>query len=108
MKRIAQAALATFFCAPALAADPTPYSLLPPAEFDRPHPNLRIWLVGPEEVDAACRRFGFGTLFHTPYRIGGCAEIGDGKSPCNITLPRGHSEEIFRHEQAHCNGWRHE
>lgn len=107
MLRIMTAALAAFFYAPALAAD-LPYSLLPPPEFDRPHPNLRIWLVEPEEIDAACRRFALGALFRVPYAIGGCADIGNGKSPCNIILPRGHSEEMFRHEQAHCNGWRHE
>ena len=88
----------------------------PPARFDHPHPSLQILERDYLDVDPICRvmfpraRFPLATNTH---RILGCAEVGDGKRPCWIIVPRTGEgliseegrAEIIRHERAHCNGW---
>jgi hypothetical protein len=86
--------------------------LVVPPEFDHPHPNLIVFPLSAKEVHEACvRRVEPKVrrqLASMPgSRLAGCAQHGDGKSRCEMRYTRG-SEASYRHERAHCNGWRHE
>lgn len=88
----------------------------PPSRYNHPHPALIVVEKSFRRIDPLCRsmfprsRFPAATETH---RITGCADIGNGRSPCRIFVPkRGEgviSERrraaLIRHERAHCNGW---
>jgi hypothetical protein len=88
---------------------------LPPAQYDHPAANMRIWNYSPSKVNSLCRRL----VSHpsNPHRASGngtfysCA-IG-GPKQCIVIIPRRSSvtnvsyDALFRHERAHCNGWSH-
>ena len=88
----------------------------PPKRYDHAHAALIIVQKPYRKVDPLCRamfprsRFPAATETH---RIAGCAEVGDGRRPCRIFVPKrgegiiteAHRAAIIRHERAHCNGW---
>jgi hypothetical protein len=87
----------------------------PPAEYDHWHPALIIEEQDYFDIDPICRgrfpRSNFPPVTGSQ-RIMGCADIGDGISPCRIVVPvaggiisHEKRELIIRHERAHCNGW---
>ncbi len=88
----------------------------PPKRYDRAHPALIVVQKSYRGIDPLCRakfpRSRFPAVTDT-HRITGCAEIGNGRRPCRIFVPkRGEgviSERriaaIIRHERALCNGW---
>ena len=91
-----------------------------PAEFDHPITDPQMVLViehvDPADVDATCRRGGSYAYVPRTSTIRGCASIriqADMKIACIITMPHpqkttaGAYDALYRHERAHCNGWRH-
>ena len=88
----------------------------PPKRYDHRHPALIVVEQTFRKIDPLCRamfprnRFPAATETH---RITGCGEIGDGRQPCRILVPKrgegviseAHRRAIIRHETAHCNGW---
>jgi hypothetical protein len=110
-KLIVAVAMLNFMVSGAAALD------TPPAEFDRPANNMRIWHYSAAKVSDLCQRLV--THRDNPYRlastggraIGGCA-VG-GTAQCILILPVRSSvsaesyDRLYRHERAHCNGWRH-
>lgn len=91
-----------------------PAASLPPARYDRAHPDLRVERFAYLDVDPQCRKAFPKTKLPAAtdtHRITGCAPVSDGKLPCFVMMPRrgdlppAHLEAIFRHERAHCNGW---
>ena len=89
------------FASPALA---TP--LVPPSQFDHQYKGqIAVIEVKKQNVYGEC---GNPDLRRD---VAGCAWVSD-NGDCIIIVatksPRANKEEIFQHEQAHCNGWRHE
>ncbi len=88
----------------------------PPKRYDHAHPALVIVQKPYRKIDPLCRsmfpRSQFPAATET-HRISGCADIGDGRRPCRIFVPKksegiisaAHWAAIVRHERAHCNGW---
>lgn len=84
----------------------------PPRRYDNPHPDLIVLEVARPQVSKICRQL-FGRNFRELGEVYGCASVGDAGSSCVIVLPpigeAGISSRdrkaLFRHEQAHCNGW---
>lgn len=84
----------------------------PPKRYDHPHPRLVVVEVPARDVRKLCGTlFGRGNFAHYG-RVRGCASIGDGKKSCIMIIPRKASlstrerDALFRHERAHCNGWK--
>lgn len=88
----------------------------PPKRYDHAHPALILVQKSYRAIDPLCRskfpRSQFPAATDT-HRITGCAEIGNGRHPCRIFIPKrgegilseGRIAAIIRHERAHCNGW---
>jgi hypothetical protein len=113
IKLLAAACVANFLIGSAAMAVYMPH--LPPAEFDRPANNMRVWHYSPAKVDDLCRRLV--SHQNNPYRFGvaggvfhACA-VG-GTEQCILIMPARPSvtkasyDRLYRHERAHCNGWR--
>jgi hypothetical protein len=84
---------------------------LPPAAYDRPAANMRVWHYSAAQVNNLCRRImnkaGSEASGGTVY---GCA-VG-GPSQCILIMPHKtvttvNYQALYRHERAHCNGWHH-
>ena len=112
MQKWLASVVAVFMLAGPVGAEP----MKPPKRFDHRHPALMVVEKPYRKVDPFCRamfprnRFPAATETH---RISGCAEIGNGRRPCRIFVPKrgegviseAHRRAIIRHETAHCNGW---
>jgi hypothetical protein len=84
---------------------------LPPSAYDRPAANMRIWHYSEAQVDSLCRRImnKAGTE-SSGGKVYGCAVGGPAQCilimpPEGVTTVSYHA--LYRHERAHCNGWRH-
>jgi hypothetical protein len=75
----------------------------PPHEFDHPFEGMIVQYATLEEIEREC---GYDHAI-------GCAlitEASDGTIvKCTLLLPHGNpvGNRLYRHERAHCNGWRH-
>lgn len=74
----------------------------PPPAYDFPYPGpLTEWVLPAKDIDPTCRKAGVRGAF----QIMACQfEIGD---RCYLVLPMDTPNRYRRHENAHCNGWRH-
>jgi hypothetical protein len=113
--RLFEATVVAFLFCCGIAGGAAADQVIPPSPYDHAHPNLIIDQRNYYDVDPLCRsrfpRSNFPPVSGS-LRIMGCADIGDGRSPCRIVVPLVGgliSEErqamIIRHERAHCNGW---
>jgi hypothetical protein len=74
----------------------------PPARFDHPAKNVMVMEDSPGEVNRLCR---LAARYRGKGNILACALTM--KHVCVIIFPRGvtRTGPLYRHEQAHCNGW---
>ena len=113
VKVLAVVTAANFLVASSVMAHST--TELPPAGYDHPAAQMRVWSYSVAKVDDLCGRLV--THKQNPYRVArtgtmfGCA-IG-GVKQCILIMPKksGMStvsyDRLYRHERAHCNGWHH-
>lgn len=87
-------------------------SLLPPAKYDRPHPDMQIEYGPRASVDHTCRLYGIAP---TPgKKFWGCSVTHETTGRCFLFITKlgpGMSKDfqrkLIRHERAHCHGWLH-
>lgn len=94
---------------PALAAREDP-EWNPPPEFDFPYPGEIDWKKYPQpKVVEECSKMSNGKLTALDRR--GCSKILSPTKCLIITVDKPYKratpEAVFRHEQGHCNGWKH-
>jgi len=87
----------------------------PPKRYDHAYRGLIIVEKSYGGIDLFCRARFPGSRFRAASgkgRITGCAEIGNGRRPCRIYVPKrggvitdAYRTAVIRHERAHCNGW---
>ena len=95
--------------APALAGREDP-EWNPPPEFDFPYPGKMILRRLPQpEVVKECAKMSNGKLTALDRR--GCSKILSPTSCLVITVDKTYKgatpKAVLRHEQGHCNGWKH-
>ena len=84
---------------------------LPPSAYDRPAANMKIWHYSAAQVNNLCRRIMDKAGSHAgDGNVYGCA-VG-GPAQCILIMPHEgvttvNYQALYRHERAHCNGWRH-
>ncbi len=77
--------------------------LMPPPQYDYP-PRIPVQVIEERDINRTCRDLG-------GYRgdgfIAACSMLFPKR--CVIFWPRGkaHRGNLWRHERAHCNSWRH-
>lgn len=90
-----------------LASGPT--TLPPPAKYDYPATNMEVVYDTPLFVSAMCGRVDAEACVKVELDDDGNVKLDDnGNIPsCIIVLPYSADEDsiLYRHEQAHCNGW---
>lgn len=95
------------FATPLIAATVTLASGVepPPAKYDHP-PTVRVQVIEGTraEIQRVCRK---ATRYSGPQNILACAMPTD--TVCIIIWPKGQTRSgpLWRHERAHCSGWRH-
>ncbi len=82
-------------------------SLRPPSAYDFPYPGpMNVQHLSTDNVNDECEALLGGTLKPV---VRGCARVIEGT--CTIILAKyakvSDKRLLFRHEQAHCNGWVH-
>ena len=77
-----------------------------PSRYDKPHSNLHTIFLTPSQVAAVCSTKSGRVNHKTVACAVGETRFGPGEY-CIVFLPHGtrRSSYLFRHEQAHCNGW---
>lgn len=73
---------------------------MPPAQYDHPAPHMDVHVLSAARLERICRGF----MKHSNPIA--CA-IKYKNIKCVILLPRGYADWMYRHERAHCNGWKH-
>jgi len=73
-------------------------TILPPEQYDHPHPNITEYWLPAEEIRWKCRSKDARACSYS---------LRDGKSHCIILLVEGMpvGGGHWRHERGHCNGW---
>lgn len=74
---------------------------LPPAQYDHAPRHMIVHVLSRARVESLCGRLMRGE--HGP--IIACTVTGFGK--CVVLLPENYQRWLYRHERAHCNGWKH-
>lgn len=78
---------------------------LPPARYDhKPTVSMQVIEGTKAEIQRVCR---MASKYEGGREILSCALPSETR--CIIIWPKGqpHSGDLWRHERAHCNGWRH-
>lgn len=76
------------------------FAIEPPAEYLPYDGSLVVLERAPMQVRAICRALGI-----VAFAVLGCQVWGAGG--CLIVVPTNDDGSVRRHEEAHCNGWRH-
>ena len=81
--------------------------LKPPKEYDYPFNGvIKLIKVNRDNVWEECSHSG---KYRMRRDVAGCARVEGNTCIIHIAMltKRAHVYDIFRHEQAHCNGWKH-
>ena len=86
----------------------SPTVLRAPAAYQR-QPDTKPWILYVSDPNRFCRDGGLTT--RRGWTIYACSGKIKGSGQCAIILPKhgtaAYKAKLLRHEQAHCNGWKH-